>query len=103
VKLNSKSYTDKCDELSTLEVQNCHTFIGRWFVEDQMLCTWICLPEEVNVPLKKANLFCYAVEKLRSDNGQSEFITQISECDWIGERGLKDLKRVLKYIKKVGD
>jgi hypothetical protein len=95
-----KVYKDECDRLATIEVQNCHTFFGRWFIDDQMLCTWVCLPDEKDVPLKKANLFCYAIEKLRNDKGQSEFLTQISEFNWLGGKGRKDLMRVLKYFKK---
>jgi hypothetical protein len=97
---DGKVYSDECDHLSTLEVQNCFTSFGRWFIEDNMLCTWVCNPEEKEQPLKKANLFCYDIEKLRSDKGQSEFLRQISEYDWLGEKGLRQLKRALKYFKR---
>jgi hypothetical protein len=103
VKNNSKSYTDECDRLSVLEVQNCNTFLGRWFVEDGMLSTWVCIPEEKDQPLKKANLFCYAVEKLLDDKGQAEFLRQISSAKWIGRKGLKDAERALKKIKTKGE
>lgn len=99
---NSETYSDECDRLSTLEVQNCHTFWGRWFIDDQMLCTWVVVPSDANLPLKKANLFCYAIEKLHSDKGQAEFLRQISEYDWIGKSGRKSVMRALKYFKRNG-
>jgi hypothetical protein len=94
-------FKDECDRLSTLEAQN-HTSWGRWFVDDGMLSTWVVLPEKENNPVKKLYVYDFSVEKFKTKSGREEILNQISEKEWMGEKGIKDLKRAIKYFTKKG-
>lgn len=98
--IDHKTYSDECDRLSTLEVQECFTSWGRWFIEDGMLSTWVVAPQTKFLAVRKLFVYGYAIEKLRSDEDQVEFLRQISEKTWLGEKGLRQLKRTLKYFKR---
>jgi hypothetical protein len=97
-----KIYADKCDKLSTIEAQNNHTSWGRWFVEDGNLCTWVVLPETENLPVRKCYIYDFAIDIVKNGKGQEFWVNQLSEKNWIGEQGIKDLKRAFKYISKHG-
>jgi hypothetical protein len=98
--LEKEGYKDRCDELATLEVQNINTFFGRWFLDDGLLSTWVCVPKTGFSVVGK--LFCYGKDilDLKTKDQQSDFYQLMAAKEWIGSRGLKSLLRAFKYLNK---
>jgi hypothetical protein len=98
--MKDKTYADQCDELSKIEAQNNHSSWGRWFLEDGMLCTWVCVPKTGFSVVGK--LFRYEIEtlKLKNKSEQDAMIEFLDEKNWMGEKGLKDLRRAFKFLNK---
>jgi hypothetical protein len=100
ISLSDDEYKDECDRLSTIEAQEYHTSWGRWFLEDGMLCTWVCVPKTgVHV---FGTLFKYEVRFEKKKSERKEWLDIVEDKAWIGERGLKDLKRAFKFLDKHG-
>jgi len=99
LKMENKEYKDECDRLSVLEAQN-HTAWGRWFCDDGMLCTWVCTPKIGHSVVGKMFCFSKNVDDLRKLEQQQEFYELMSTKVWMGEDGLKQLKRAFKYLNK---
>ena len=95
-----RKFADECDKLSTIEAQNSYTSWGRWFLDDGYLNTWICFPETDIKSVRRVDEYFIGIEKCRIQEQQDNWIKQLKGKRWIGEQGLKDLKRAFKYISK---
>jgi len=98
--LENEAYKDECDRLATLEVQDCHTSWGRWFIDDGMLSTWVVAPQTERLAVRKLFVYGFAVEKLHTEKGRRKFFELMQGKTWMGEVGLKSLKRAFKYLSK---
>jgi hypothetical protein len=102
--LEIEAYKDKCDELSELEIASDasigYKVWGRWFISEGMLKTWIILPKRENLPVYKSYTFDFSLETCRTKEQQDFIIEHLMTEDWIGESGLKSLKRAFKYLTK---
>lgn len=98
--LEQEEYEEDCDRLAELEVQDCFSSWGRWFIEDGMLATWVCSPPMAKLVMGKMFKYERSIEDLRSKDNQQEFYDLMLEKSWMGEKGLKDLKRAFRYLSK---
>ena len=98
--LEKEGYKNFCDELSTTEAQNNHTSWGRWFLDDDMLCTWVCVPKMGVHVVGKMFVYEISVKLCRTEKQQEQWLQQMSEKNWMGQSGISDLKRAFKYISK---
>ncbi len=93
-------WQDRCDEAAAREVANCNQFWGRWYMEDGMLCTWVCTPRTETLPVMKLYVYDVALEEIDDPAKQYKFYSKMQSKQWIGEKGLHDLKRAFKFILK---
>lgn len=98
VKAWRKEYADECDRLAELEAENKGgRHWGRWYLDEKSnaLVTVVCRPNigsdgsttlfEYDIPLDRLNGDC---------------LEHMAPKNWIGERGLQDLERVLTELAK---
>jgi hypothetical protein len=95
--LEAKGYADECDRLSTLEAQSNHTSWGRWFLEDGYLCTWVCVPSQ-SAPYKCEYKYDFMIELCRTSEQKETWVLHMQDKNWMGEQGIKDLRRAFKYL-----
>lgn len=98
--LEDEFYKNECDKLATLEVQDCYTSWGRWFLDDGMLSTWVVAPQTERLAVRKLFVYGLMVENCLTENGRNRILENMQTKDWLGDRGIKDLKRALKYLAK---
>lgn len=98
--LEDESFKEECDRLSQKEVQDCFTSWGRWFLEDNMLCTWVCTPKSKVKVVGKLFTYNIAVEKLKDEQSRAEILQELETKPWLGREGLKDWQRAIKYLSK---
>ena len=98
--LEDVAYRDECDRLSELEVQDCYSSWGRWFLDDGMLCTWVCNPSTEGLPVMALYVYSIGIEKCDSVGKQAEVLKEMQQKSWIGSAGLKSLQRAFKYLAK---
>ena len=98
--LEDEAYKDECDRLATLEVQDCHTSWGRWFIDDGMLSTWVVAPQTERLAVRKLFVYGIAIEKCHTEKGRRQILEDMALKDWLGSDGLKSLKRAFKYLAK---
>lgn len=98
--MNDLEYKKECDRLSQLEIlEECVSF-GRWFIEDNMLSTWICTPKIGRSVVGKLFLYQRSLDELKNKENREKFLEEIQEKVWLGDKGYKDLQRALKKIFK---
>lgn len=99
LKMNDTEFKNECDRLATLEAQT-HNSWGRWFLDDGLLCTWVCTPKIGFCVVDK--MFCYSkwINDLKYKDQQEDFYKEMLFKEWMGENGLHDLKRAFKYLSK---
>ena len=99
-----EAYANKCDELSELEAiresENGAKVFGRWFLGDQMLCTWVCAPKIGVHVFGKMFLYEISPEMLQNEANLNVWIECLSEKDWMGESGINSLRKAFKFLTK---
>lgn len=101
-KYDLDAYKEECDRLSTLEAQNNHSSFGRWFFEDGMIKTWVCIPKLENKPVDELYTFDFEITKYSKKKEQESLVEHLKTEDWISEKSIKDLKRAFKFLGKHG-
>jgi hypothetical protein len=96
----NKKYAVECDRLATIEAQNNHTSWGRWYIDDGYLSTWVCFPAIENNPVRKCYVYDFDINRAKTLQKQDWWIEHMKEKRWMGEQGIKDLKRAFKYLLK---
>jgi len=97
--MNNKEFKDECDKLATLEAQT-HTSWGRWFIDDGMLCTWVITPPLGIMPVNKLFRYDKSIDELKTNKDREVFLKLISDKEWLGLKGIRDLQRAFKYLRK---
>jgi len=97
--MNDSEYKTECDRLSALEAQN-HTSWGRWYIDDGLLCTWVCTHKIGFSVVGKLFRYEKSVDELKTKKDRDEFLVLMSEKCWIGQKGMHDLNRAFKFINK---
>ncbi len=98
--LEREAYSDECDRLAELEIPEYSTSWGRWFLEDGMICTYIILPKGVKNPVKRCDVYSFAVEKCLTQEQQIERLNEVAELDFVGSSGIKSLAKAFKYLSR---
>jgi len=96
--MDDKEYKDECDRLATIEVQNNSMYFWRWFIDDGMLCTWVCTPKIGFSVVGKLFRYEKSVDELKTKTDREEFVTLMQSKVWMGQKGLHDLNRAFKFI-----
>jgi hypothetical protein len=97
--LENEGYRETCDELSEKEVSMGIPHFGRWYIEDGYICTWVIVPQVENVPIHKLFIYDFAIEVCLTKERQEQWLEHMKEKNWIGEKGINDLKKLFKKIK----
>jgi hypothetical protein len=92
-------YRAKCDELSEKEASTHDTRIGRWFLEDGMVSTWVCQPDDFGI-VRNLYMYQFATDKVFNQKDLNDWLEESGKFQWVGIKGQKDLGRILRQILK---
>jgi hypothetical protein len=88
-----KAYQAECDQLSEIRAAKYNRYWGRWYLNDEYLCTDIVRAPEGSFRGGCNEVYDIALSRCVSEKSRQRWILHMDEKRWIGDQGLKDLAR----------
>lgn len=96
----NQSYATECDQLAEIEAAKYPRHWGRWYIEDDFLCTRVMSPHVGNQSGGSFEIYDFSLNHCRTEAEGRNQVQHMAEKNWIGEKGLSDLQRAFEDLIK---
>jgi hypothetical protein len=95
-----RQYAAECDHLaaSLAAKHRCHC--GRWYLDQGFLCTPVYRAPIGDIPGGCHEVYDFSLDRCRTEKSRQLWIEHMAEKNWMGEKGIADLKRAFNGLTK---